>query len=184
MVVYICPSQAPTVFLLCRLVYCQILLVHGFTVWELIRLLESIDSNFSYLPTTKEKKLSSRGERLSHVPYHSLCLQDFPLFFPHIYSASTDKSPTVTWPCLPEYSSSFIFITANSPKSRFYSGKNTFKFEEMSYSFILGPWHFFVFSVSKTLFHYSHLTSLCTLVVSLLSWGRGRALCWNIPHPV
>ena len=107
----------------------------------------------------------------------------FPLFLPHIYSASTDKSPTVTWPCLPAYSSSFIFITANSPKSRFYSGKNTFKFKEMSYSFILGPWHFFVFSVSKTLFHYSHLTSLCTLVVSLLSWGRGRALCWNIPHP-
>ena len=69
----------------------------------------------------------------------------FPLFFPHIYSASTDKSPSVTWPCLPAYSSSFIFITANSPKSRFYSGKNTFKFMEMSYSFILGPWHFFCF---------------------------------------
>ena len=62
--------------------------------------------------------------------------------------------------------------------------KNTFKFEEMPYAFILGPWHFFVFSVSKTVFNYSHLTSLWTLVISLLSWGRGRALCWNISHPV
>ena len=78
MVAYIRPFQAPSISLLYRLAYLQILLVHGFTVSELIRFLESIDSNFSYLPTTKEKKLSCRGERLSQVPYPSLCLLDFP----------------------------------------------------------------------------------------------------------
>lgn len=32
----------------------------------------------------------------------------FPLLFPRVSSASTDKRPSVTWPCLPAYSSSFI----------------------------------------------------------------------------
>ena len=177
-VVCICQSQAPGISLLYRLVYCQTLLVRGFPVSERIRLLESTDSKFSCLPTRKEGKLRCRGEGLSHLPTILFACRTFPLLFPHLSSASADRRPSATWPCLPAYSSSFILITTSSPKSGFYSGKNTVKFEEMPYSFILGPWlvfflGLFVFWVSRTIFHYIHLTSLWTLVISFLSRGGG-----------
>ena len=147
LVLCICQSQAPGISLLYRLVYCQTLLVRGFPVSERIRLLESTDSKFSCLPTRKEGKLRCRGEGLSHLPTILFACRTFPLLFPHLSSASADRRPSATWPCLPAYSSTFILITTSSPKSGFYSGKNTVKFEEMPYSFILGPWHFFFFLV-------------------------------------
>lgn len=91
---------------------------------------------------------------LSHKYYHFLCCGLSPfLSFHYIYLVSTDTMPSVTWPCLPTYSSYFIFTTTNGPKFRL-SRLKYFQIQENAMFFYLKTLTCSVSSVSETILHH------------------------------